>query len=100
MTPTPFSAPPGSDTAPADDPIPGLLEEFPCFRIWHERTCDRVRYVARSLHPGLNPHTVVTDYIGELRAALRPSRCETCPGGHDGQQESCQPAGSLPVPAS
>jgi hypothetical protein len=53
-----------------------LQAQFPCFRIWRERTCDRVRYVARSLHPGLNPHTVVTDDIGELRAALEPARCE------------------------
>ena len=100
MTSTPFSEPPGSDTALADDPIPGLQEEFPCFRIWPERTCNRVRYVARSLHLGLNPHTVVTDDIGELRAALRPSRRQTCPGGHEGQQESWPSAGSLPVPAS
>lgn len=61
--------------ADSDMPLPAaelaiLQAQFPCFRIWRERTCDRARYVARSLHPGLNPHTVVTDDIDELRAAL------------------------------
>jgi hypothetical protein len=56
--------------------------EFPCFRIWHEHTCDRIRYLARSLHPGLNPHTVVTDDISELRAALELSRNAACPRPH------------------
>ena len=53
---------------------------------------DRVRYVARSLHPGLNPHTVVTDDVGELRAALEHSRHAPCPGPRAaGQQESWPP---------
>jgi hypothetical protein len=93
-------ATPPSGTLPLPDPLPGLQEEFSCFRIWREHTCDRVRYVARSLHPGLNPHTVVTDDIGELRAALQPSRQAACPGGHGGQQESWPPARRLPAPAS
>jgi hypothetical protein len=32
--------------------LTALQEEFPCFRIWREETCDRARYIARSLHPG------------------------------------------------
>jgi O-methyltransferase involved in polyketide biosynthesis len=62
----------------ANDAGPGelasLREEFPGFRIWRETTGERVRYVARSQRPGLNPHTVVTDDPAELRAALEPSR--------------------------
>lgn len=93
-------ATPSSGTLPLPDPLPGLQEEFPCFRIWREHAFDRVRYVARSLHPGLNPHTVVTDDTGELRAALQPSRREACPEGHAGQQESGPPARPRPAPAS
>ena len=48
--------------------LAAVEEQFPCFRIWREETCDRARYVSRSLHPGLNPHTVMTDALGELRA--------------------------------
>src|ERR1022692_966284 len=74
--------PSATDMDPSDDQshevLAGLREEFPCFRIWRERTCDRIRYVARSLHPGLNPHTVVTDDLDELRAALEPSRHAAC----------------------
>jgi hypothetical protein len=62
--------------------LAALQAEFPCFRIWRERTCDRDRVLARSLHPGLNPHTVVTDDIAELRAALEPSRHAPCPRRH------------------
>jgi O-methyltransferase involved in polyketide biosynthesis len=56
------------------DELAGLQEEFPAFRIWREITGERVRFVARSLRPGVSPHTVVTDDVGELRAALEPSR--------------------------
>jgi hypothetical protein len=75
-----------TDMDPSDDQshevLAGLREDFPCFRIWRERTCDRIRYVARSLHPGLNPHTVVTDDLDELRAALEPSRHAACARPH------------------
>jgi SAM-dependent methyltransferase len=47
--------------------------DFPAFKIWKEHVPGRVRYVARSLS-GLNPHTVVTSDLGELREALEPSR--------------------------
>lgn len=59
------------------DRLPSLQEQFPGFRIWKEAIGERVRYVARSERPGLNPHTVVTDDIGELRAALEPHKQET-----------------------
>ena len=79
---TPASGPPGRNTALPQDQLPGLRAEFPCFRIWREYTCDRVRYIARSLHLKLNPHTVVTDDIRELRGALEPARYAACPGPH------------------
>ena len=59
----------------ADD-LPDLHRDFPHFRIWRESTCGRVRYIARSLHPGMNPHTVVTDDPAELRAALEPAQAQ------------------------
>jgi hypothetical protein len=65
-----------------------LRADFPCFHIWRQQTCDRTRYEARSLHPGLNPYTVVTDDIRELRAALEPARHAACPCPH--------PAGHAP----
>lgn len=55
------------------DELATLQGEFPRFRIWRETIRDRVRYVARSQHSGLNPHTVVTDDLAELRAALELS---------------------------
>jgi hypothetical protein len=47
---------------------------FPQFRIWREDAFDRARFVARSLRTGLSPHTVVTDDLSELRAALQASQ--------------------------
>jgi O-methyltransferase involved in polyketide biosynthesis len=61
-----------ADTVP--DQMIALRNDFPGFRIWRETTGERVRFVARSERPGLNPHTVVTGNVGELRAALQPSR--------------------------
>ncbi len=52
------------------DGLMGLREDFPHFRIWREITGDRTRYVARRVHPGSSLHTVVTDDLTELRAAL------------------------------
>ena len=37
-----------------------LKAEFPAFQIWREEMPGRARYVARSLHADLNPHTVIT----------------------------------------
>jgi O-methyltransferase involved in polyketide biosynthesis len=47
-----------------------LRKEFPHFRIWREITGDRTRYVARRVHPGGGPHTLVTDDLDELRSVL------------------------------
>jgi hypothetical protein len=64
----------GREVSAMADNLVSLREEFPAFRIWQEITGDRIRYVARSLRPGLNPHTTVTADLSELRAALEPSR--------------------------
>ena len=50
-----------------------LRAEFPAFRIWEEQLPGRVRYVARSRTEGINPHTVITADVDELRDALQPS---------------------------
>jgi O-methyltransferase involved in polyketide biosynthesis len=54
-----------------------LRSEFPAFRIWEERLPGRTRYVARSRTEGVNPHTVITADLGELREALRPAPAAT-----------------------
>lgn len=55
---------------PAPGELASLRADFPGFRIREEATADRNRYVARRLNPGTRPHTVVTDNLTELRAAL------------------------------
>jgi hypothetical protein len=55
------------------DELTSLRKAFADFRIWRETIGERARYVARSQRAGLNPHTVVTDDLAELRAALEPS---------------------------
>ncbi|HXP21325.1 MAG TPA: hypothetical protein VN840_16905 [Streptosporangiaceae bacterium] len=50
--------------------LPALRAAFPHFRIWHEVTGGRSRYVARRLAAGPGPHTVVTQDLAELRAVL------------------------------
>lgn len=78
--------------------LAAVEEQFPCFRIWREVTCDRARYVSRSLHLRLNPHTVVTDDLAELRSALEPARHAPCPRPHQpGQAPSSHP---LPAAAT
>ena len=85
-------------TNDAHGPTLAVLEEqFPCFRIWREETCDRALYVARSLHLEMNPHTVVTDDIGELGTALEPARFLACPRPHPAGQ--APPARPPPVPS-
>jgi len=70
----------GRPEAMPPDPLPTLCAEFPGFRIWREITGDRARYIARSLHAGTSPHTVVTDDLGELRDMLRAARTAQHPG--------------------
>jgi O-methyltransferase involved in polyketide biosynthesis len=74
MTPATAPATPASATLAALDPLAALRQEFPAFRIWREEICGRVRYSAYRTQPGLHPHTVITDDLAELRAALEPSQ--------------------------
>src|SRR6266567_9049635 len=63
------------EAAPAShDQLAALCKEFPRFRVWREDVGGRDRYVARGLEHGLHPHTVVTDDLEEMRAALEPSQ--------------------------
>jgi O-methyltransferase involved in polyketide biosynthesis len=55
------------------DDLAVLRDDFPAYRIWREETPGRSRYVARSRHQGLRPHTVVTTELRELREALEPA---------------------------
>jgi hypothetical protein len=47
-----------------------LRTDFPDFDIAREIIRDRIRYVSRRRRPGVQPHTVVTADLEELRAAL------------------------------
>src|ERR1039457_6875513 len=51
----------GAEPAPdvLADGLVDLRARLPHFRIWQEVTGDRIRYVARRLHPGTGPHTEV-----------------------------------------
>jgi O-methyltransferase involved in polyketide biosynthesis len=60
-----------TDEKPAmDEDLAALRADFPKFKIWEEFLPGRSRYVARSMHAGVRPHTVVTPDLDELRAAL------------------------------
>lgn len=63
-----------------------IRTDFPDFDIAREIIRDRIRYVSRRRRPGVQPHTVVTADLDELRAALSPRG----PAGH--------PGGSVPSP--
>jgi O-methyltransferase involved in polyketide biosynthesis len=54
--------------------LTALRSEFPTHKIWRDETRGQVRYVARSRHLGLGPHTVITPSVAELRDALAPVR--------------------------
>jgi hypothetical protein len=56
----------------SEDDLAMVQADFPGYRIWREILPGRDRYVVRSLLPGLNPHTVVTDDLTELRDLLEP----------------------------
>jgi len=83
MTAGTGSEPPVPDAQPSDDAeLLALQADYPSFRIWREDAFDRARYVSRSLRPGQNPHTVITDDPAELRAALaRPTTLAEPAGG-------------------
>jgi hypothetical protein len=61
---------PDHDAAAEADELASLQADYPQFRIWRETMPGRRRYVARSQHLSVNPHTVITDDPDELRAAL------------------------------
>jgi len=66
------------EAAPAShDQLAALCEDFPQFRIWQEIIGDRARYIACRQQPGLHPHTLITDDLAEIRAALKPARNRT-----------------------
>ncbi len=57
-----------------EDPLPQLRADFPQFQIWREQIPGRPRYVARSLHDGIGPHTLITSDLAELRQELAAGR--------------------------
>lgn len=61
--------------------LPALRADFPHFRIWHEVTGGRSRYVARRLAAGTGPHTVVTSDLAELRTLLGGAPAQPRPAG-------------------
>lgn len=73
-TPAPPGASTGQRLAPDTSPWPSALaslqQDFPGHRIWQEITGERVRYIARRMHWGISPHTVVTADLVELRTLL------------------------------
>jgi hypothetical protein len=58
------------EASEAEEKLARLCREFPDFRIWREIICDRASYIARSIHFGTNPHTVVTHNLDELGNTL------------------------------
>jgi hypothetical protein len=61
----------GEGPSPANLPtLRQVRREFPQFEIWREAAPDRARYIARARDLRLNPHTVVTADLAELRDAL------------------------------
>jgi hypothetical protein len=80
---TAMTPPAPADDAEGDNALASLRADFPRFRIWRENFAGRVRYIARSRHPGQRPHTVVSTDPGELRAAL---------SGTPAQPDGSQPA--------
>jgi hypothetical protein len=55
-----------------------LRAEFPGYEVWREEDPGRVRYIARTRTRGVNPHTLITADVEELREALRSA--PTAPG--------------------
>jgi hypothetical protein len=66
------------------DDLTALRDQFPAYWIWREETPGRSRYIARSKHQGLNPHTVITPYLRELRDALQPGQNPQAAGREPG----------------
>ena len=62
-----------TDDGPAGE-LAALQADFPQFQIWPEVTLDRLRYISVSTDLDLNPHTVVTGDLAELRAILQSAQ--------------------------
>jgi hypothetical protein len=58
-----------------------IRTDFPDFDIAREIIRDRIRYVSRRRRPGVQPDTVVTADLEELRAALSPPGAAGYSGG-------------------
>jgi hypothetical protein len=71
-----------------DTTLPAVRADFPHFRIWRETTGNRTRYIARSLHRGTRPHTVVTADLDELRAELSAGQRTSTPTKEHAQQDA------------
>jgi hypothetical protein len=76
-----------TDSGPAGV-LAALQADFPQFQIWPEVTLNRLRYISVSTSLDLNPHTVVTDSLAEMRAVLQsalpsaqPSSAQSPPAG-------------------
>jgi S-adenosyl methyltransferase len=63
----------------SQDDLATVQADFPGYEIWREIRPGRDRYVVRSLFPGLSPHTMVTDDLGEVRGLLEPGRPPRAP---------------------
>jgi hypothetical protein len=61
------------DDGPARE-LAALQADFPQFEIWPEATLGRLRYVSISTRLDLNPHTVVTADLTELRTVLQSAQ--------------------------
>ena len=55
------------------DDLTMVQADFPAYQIWQEESRGQPRFVARSRYWRLNPHTVVTPDLAELRDALDPA---------------------------
>jgi len=61
-----------TDALKADlDELALVAAGYPAFRFWREITVDHTRFVARATIISTHPYTIITDDLGELRAALR-----------------------------
>jgi len=68
-----LAAPPPASTREPDE-LTARAAEYPGHRLSRETIQDRTRYVARGIHLGSRPHTVVTDSPEELFAELAAAR--------------------------
>ena len=60
-----------------------LQQEFPAYQFTTELVRDRTRYVACASVAGVNPHTVITPDLAELRRALEHGAASAAAPGPD-----------------